>query len=72
VELQRVPKLTIALIVLGFVALVGYFFWWFQDHRLLSPWLLASFIVAFMYSGTQLIGSWILYIAAYRIDKSRL
>ena len=53
----------------GFIALAYYFSWWFVDGRLRSPVLVIFFVFALLYSGTQLAGNWILYLAARKAEE---
>jgi uncharacterized membrane protein len=69
---KPLPKRTITIVLLGLMTLVLYASWWWQEARMTSPWLLFSFLIAMLYSCIQIIGSWILYIAAHYIDKRRL
>jgi cellulose synthase (UDP-forming) len=52
------------LIALGMIALLHYYSWWFIGGRIASPWLVLALAAAILYSGTQLLGSWLLYLAA--------
>ncbi|MCB0089504.1 MAG: hypothetical protein KDE54_16475 [Caldilineaceae bacterium] len=67
-----VPKSVSVLMMFGLVSLLFYSTWWLQADRLSSPWLLFSFLAAVTYIAVQLVGSWILYIAAYNADRRRL
>lgn len=53
-----------ALIAIGFGAFLFYLAWWLDSGRLASPWLVIAFSFAMLYAGPQLIGNWILYLAA--------
>jgi cellulose synthase (UDP-forming) len=53
-----------AIILCGFAALFYYFSWWFVDFRYASPGLLLLLVCAVCYSGTQMAGNWLLYLAA--------
>lgn len=68
----RIPKWTVFSVFCGLVTFVLYTSWWFQSERLTSPWLLLGFLGAILYGSIQLIGSWLLYIAAYYGDRRRL
>lgn len=53
------------LVGLGIVALGYYLSWWFIDGRIFqAPWLFLFLVFALLYAGTQVIGNWILYLAA--------
>lgn len=53
-------------IVLGVVAVLYYFSWWRDAGRILSPWLAMALVLAALYHWAQLLGSWLLYLAADR------
>ena len=55
----------ITLVVLGSLALAFYYAWWFQEGRLTSPWLILGFAAAILYSGMQIWGSWLVYLATH-------
>jgi len=55
------------LVGLGVVALVYYYGWWFTGGRLTSIWLVLGLIFAILYGVAQLLGSWLLYLAARRL-----
>lgn len=58
------------LVALGFLA-AGYFFsWWFIDFRSNSVWIWLWFVLAVTYAGVQIIGNWILYLAAREPAKA--
>jgi cellulose synthase (UDP-forming) len=59
-----VQALHIALLLLGLGSLVIYFNWWLSESRLQSPWLWLFFALAVAYTSIQLLGNWILYLAA--------
>lgn len=71
-KLSRIPKLTYLLLIMGFVSLLFYYVWWFQAERMFSPWLVVSFMAAFCYSIVQVVGSWLLYMAAHYVDPHKL
>jgi cellulose synthase (UDP-forming) len=54
------------LIVLALFALGYYLSWWLHARAWTSPILSAMLAAAFAYTGTQLIGAWVLYFAARR------
>ena len=54
----------ILLVMLGAVALGFYYSWWFMEDRLSSPWLGLGLAVAIGYTGVQLLGNWLIYLAA--------
>jgi cellulose synthase (UDP-forming) len=54
------------LVAAGFIALSYYYSWWFVDGRLASPGLAVWFALALLYSGVQLAGNWVIYLAARR------
>ncbi len=54
------------LVMLGLLALLYYFNWWFQADRLLSPLFILWFIAAIIYSTFQVLGIWAIYLAAHR------
>lgn len=49
---------------IGMVTLVFYLSWWLNSGLLVSPVLLLVFITALAYSGFQLVGNWLLFLAA--------
>jgi cellulose synthase (UDP-forming) len=51
--------------MLGVLALGFYYSWWFQEGRLTSPWLVLGFVVAILYGGIQILGTWIIYLATH-------
>lgn len=53
-------------IAVGVLSLIFFYAWWFHDARLLSPWLLMAFIFALGFGLFQLLGTWLLYLAAER------
>jgi cellulose synthase (UDP-forming) len=54
------------LIVLGLFALAYYFEWWYHAGRFLSPALAFALALAALYNWVQLVGNWMLYLAAHR------
>lgn len=59
-----------ALVGLGILA-VGYFFsWWFIDFRSNSLLVWLWFLLAVAYTGVQILGNWILYLAARQPVKA--
>jgi cellulose synthase (UDP-forming) len=48
----------------GMIALGVFFSWWFFDQRLASFFYLAWLCLALLYSGTQLVANWVLYLFA--------
>lgn len=70
--LQVIPRWSVFLILVGLLTLLLYFNWWFRYQRLTSPWLFIGFLIAMGYSGCQIIGAWVLYLAAHYSDRRRL
>ena len=56
---------SIILVSAGVTAAGFYHSWWITDSRLTSPWLILGFIVAVAYVGIQIMGNWLLYLAAH-------
>jgi cellulose synthase/poly-beta-1,6-N-acetylglucosamine synthase-like glycosyltransferase len=56
------------LVALGLAALVYYLSWWFggSGARIASPWLVLALMLAALYNWVQLVGNWLLYLAARR------
>lgn len=54
------------LVLCGVASLIYYFSWWVEGDRLRSPLLLVVLVGAILYSGAQLVGIWILSLAARR------
>ena len=55
-----------ALVALGVISLLVYFSWWRGGGRIASPWLGMMLTLASLYSWTQILGVWTLYLAARR------
>lgn len=64
--------LLIALVLIGFVTLFYYVSWWLQYDRLTSPLHLLLLLAALFYIATQMIGIWILCLAARRTPRPPL
>ena len=54
----------IGLVILGGIALVYYYSWWFTVGPI-SFWLMIAFLSAFIYGLVQLVGNWLLYLATH-------
>lgn len=54
------------LVALGALALLYYYRWWSGPNRIVSPWLTAALVLAALYNWSQLVGNWLLYLAARR------
>ncbi|MEW6404972.1 MAG: cellulose synthase catalytic subunit [Chloroflexota bacterium] len=54
----------IGLVVLGVVALVYYYSWWFTIHKI-SVWSVLTLALALAYGLIQLVGNWLLYLATH-------
>lgn len=52
------------LLIIGIGCLAFFFQWWFLGSRLANPLLFILFICALSFSAVQLLGNWILYVAA--------
>jgi cellulose synthase (UDP-forming) len=61
---QLVQTLHLAFFILGLGSLSIYFSWWLSESRLLNPWIWLFFVFAIGYTSIQLLGNWILYLAA--------
>ena len=55
----------IILVIIGLVALIFYYSWWFQDGRLTSLWLVLGFACALFYGVAQISLSWIVYLGTH-------
>lgn len=55
-----------ALVGLGSICLAYYFSWWMDLGRISSPGLILALLSATLFSGFQLVGSWVLYLCARR------
>ena len=58
------------LVTLGLAALVYYLSWWFGGARIKSPLLVLALVLAALYNWVQLVGNWLLYLAARRRPAS--
>lgn len=54
------------LVLCGTLSLLYFFSWWLEGDRLSSPWLLVVLLAAILYGCTQMLGIWILALAARR------
>jgi cellulose synthase (UDP-forming) len=62
---QHIGELQVLLSVgIGFVALAFYLSWWLRAERLTSPWLVAALVAAVAYGSIQLLGNWLIFLAA--------
>ncbi|HMN27350.1 MAG TPA: glycosyltransferase [Caldilineaceae bacterium] len=52
------------LVSMGIVALALYLSWWLRADRLTSPWLVVAFVAALAYGSFQLLGNWLVFLAA--------
>jgi cellulose synthase (UDP-forming) len=59
----------IILVILGVIALVFYYDWWFQEGRLTSPWLVLGLIAAIFYGLFQILASWLVYLWTHHRPK---
>src|SRR3972149_4283725 len=59
-------------VVIGFVTLLFYLSWWVVDGRYHNPWLLLLLVLAITYAGMQIVGNWLLYLWANRLDQTQL
>ncbi|MCB0208449.1 MAG: glycosyltransferase [Anaerolineae bacterium] len=55
----------IGLVIIGTLALIFYYSWWFQNGRLMSPWLALGFAGALLYGIAQILLSWIVYLGTH-------
>jgi cellulose synthase (UDP-forming) len=62
----RRTKLLYGSVVLGIIALLYYYSWWFTGRCFVSPWLAVALLPTIFWSGTQLLGPWLLYLIARR------
>src|SRR5512145_158351 len=61
------------LVALGITALIVYFSWWGHGGRISSPWLALALLLAAIYNWVQLLGNWLLYLAArHRPEPTQL
>ena len=51
-------------VLLGFVTLLHYFSWWFENGRYHYLWLLLLLFLAVIYAGMQMVSNWLLYLCA--------
>ena len=51
---------------LGVVALLHYYGWWLEGERVASLWVALALAPVVLYGSVQLLGSWLLYLAAPR------
>ncbi|MBI5029979.1 MAG: glycosyltransferase [Chloroflexi bacterium] len=65
---RRTLKLWIlrVLVSLGSLTLLYYYSWWSVSGRITDPLLILALLAAILYSGLQIVGSWVLYLAARR------
>lgn len=65
---ERSAKLLLwCLVVLGVLALLYYgSWWWARPDRIVNPWLALLLALAALYGFAQLVGAWVLYLAARR------
>lgn len=54
------------LAALGIAALFFYFSWWRSTPEASSLWIAVALVLVTLYSGVQIVGSWLLYLAARR------
>lgn len=54
------------LVAMGVATLVFYYSWWFKLGRIFSPILFITFVVALAYGLFQIVGNWLIYLAAHR------
>jgi cellulose synthase (UDP-forming) len=59
-------RLLRVLVVIGILALLNYLSWWWLESRIFSPLLLVALVLATIYNFAQLVGNWLLYLAARR------
>lgn len=70
-KLARLTKISfsefrgIILVIIGTLALLFYYSWWFQSDRLMSLWLVLGFIGALFYGVAQILFSWIIYLGTH-------
>lgn len=58
-------------VLLGFVTLLHYFSWWFENGRYHYPWLLFLLFLAVIYAGMQMVGNWLLYLCANQTEQTQ-
>jgi cellulose synthase (UDP-forming) len=66
---MRVVRDTMA-IAIGLIALFAYIAWWITRGLAYSGWLLIPFVAALTYTLVQMIGNWLLYLAAHRSART--
>ncbi len=62
----------ISLVAVAIFTLVIYLSWWVAYGLAASPWHIATLMVALLYCITQLVGSWVLYLATHRSVKPQV
>lgn len=55
----------IVLVIIGLVAFIFYYSWWFQSGRLMSVWFALGFVGALFYGVAQILCSWIVYLGIH-------
>jgi cellulose synthase (UDP-forming) len=60
------------LVSIGILTFIFYLSWWFQNERLMSPWLVLGFIFALFYGFAQVLCSWFVYLGAHRRHLAQL
>lgn len=62
--MKRRGQLIVILVLLGAMALLYYFSWWFTHGVSYSPWVILLLLPAAAYAFVQLAGNWIIYLYA--------